>query len=147
MHDVDRAIRAADVDWLACWLVNVFPGIPEAAVLEMLTQWVQRAATMGFGWQDDDWRMWFENRLREVGWTPPCGGRSEPGRLVVPLHVFFIHIEENPTHLENLCRWHAETLEEAFRGPSTPGIERATQILTPIDRTARRVVSSQDAAG
>lgn len=87
-------------------------------------------------WWDGSWFSWFKNRLAAAGLLP-CGRDDRAAVwLGVPLHVFFVSLEETP---EMLVRLRNEPVA-AGPGPASPGIGRRGTV-GPIDRVAARVAS------
>lgn len=86
---------------------------------------------------DDYFVVWLKNRLTEMGAFGTEEGRSgkDAGRLTVPLHVFFLCLEETAEMLQRLARDDGEVAASAARSKvfTTPLVPR------PVDQVAGRV--------
>lgn len=134
-----RAFQRRDFAWLAGWLTARF-GVPVAA--DRVAGWQPDPRWVGLiedSWSDGSWACWWKNRMEAAGlFGPKCAG-VEAVRLEVPMHVFFLAIDETD---EQLARLRRKEPGEKDSGPrlATPGIERVVTMPAPIDRTAAAVV-------
>lgn len=132
MGPLTRAVQGRD--WgAAAALVSARFGVAVDA------EWVRGVVSLSLverSWWDGSWFSWFKNRLA-AGGLLPCGRDDRAAVwLGVPLHVFFVALEETP---EMLVRLRNEPVA-AGPGPATPGIGRRGTV-GPIDRVAARVAS------
>ena len=86
-------------------------------------------------WPDDDCMMWLKNRLANMALLDPGKQMPAPVELKVPLHVFFISLEETPEMLERLGTDLFDILSQVATSRVTSSLIR----LKPINRVAARV--------
>lgn len=94
------------------------------------------------GWREPEWFSWLKNRLDELH-AFQAGHKSFPASpWPVPLHVFFIHIEETPEMVARLA--------EGKPAQPTPARSRLPKsmlkTLRPIDAVAKRVAPTDSPA-
>lgn len=128
---VQEAYRRKDWAWIAGWVSARF-GVSVSAT------WAKENRPLGRDvvWSDGSWSMYWKTQIIKDDLFEKPGGR--PARfedLKVPMHVFFLHLEETDEMLTRLRN--DNTVVRS--GPSTPGIERTVEKPVPVDRVAGRV--------
>lgn len=128
-----RAIAAGDGEYVAAWLRRRF-GVAVGGPV------VLTASAMTRGWSDGSWWSWFRNRIVDDGWyewAEPLGDPPAGINLPVTLHTGYLSVVVTPEQAERGRVYDGSVVTP--EGPDTPGIERTTRRLTPVDRTAARV--------
>lgn len=88
-------------------------------------------------WADDTWMMWIKNRLAEHRLFDVDHIELGRIRLAVPMHIFFIYLDES---MEMLRRLNYDESERHDDAPARSKISGTPEIIFPINRVAGRVV-------
>jgi hypothetical protein len=137
---VERAVKDGDWSWVAGWVAGRFGKAVTTEWCENCCRELTQGRMNGARWSDGSWALYWKTQLINDGYfsSPTVG--VETFRLEVPLHVFFLSLEESDEMLQRLKRKEPEDDGNKRRKVATPGIERVTTSPEPIDRVAARVV-------
>lgn len=138
---VADAMLRGNWSWIAGWLNGRFGvAVREAWVG---SQPLPNSSYVWAGWSDGSWAMWWKRRLDITGLLPAFGATPESIRFECELHTGGTWYS-TPDELARVENWDLDECDDVRRrGTQTPGISRVTQIVTPIDRTAARVVPAR----
>lgn len=134
---VERATNLCNWGFVAGWILGQWD-------IHVGADWVKEVHARKIRgqqhWSDGTWALFWKTQLIEAALIAGAGSQGGPTITVpVPLHIFFLWLEESPEMLARLRR--PDHTKPA--GPSTPGIERVMTNPQPIDRTAALVVQGE----